>query len=152
MTLETLIERAEVVTIGIDGGGLDDLLGFSAVGRDADTGEWLAVHHAWAHRGVLERRKSEASKLHDFARDGHLTIVENIGDDVRELAEMVAMVEDYGLLDKVGLDPAGIGAILDALLGNGRSARQDHRYFAGLAAGRGRSTVQRMAAPRYPRP
>ncbi|MCG9014843.1 terminase large subunit, partial [Laribacter hongkongensis] len=119
LTLETLIERAEVVTIGIDGGGLDDLLGFSAVGRDADTGEWLAVHHAWAHRSVLERRKSEASKLHDFARDGHLTIVENIGDDVRELAEMVAMVEDYGLLDKVGLDPAGIGAILDALLAAG---------------------------------
>ena len=119
MTLETLIERAEVVTIGVDGGGLDDLLGFSAVGRDADTGEWLAVHHAWAHRSVLERRKSEASKLHDFARDGHLTIVENIGDDVRELAEMVAMVEDYGLLDKVGLDPAGIGAILDALLATG---------------------------------
>ena len=119
LTLETLIERAEVVTIGIDGGGLDDLLGFSAVGRDADTGEWLAVHHAWAHRSVLERRKSEASKLHDFARDGHLTIVENIGDDVRELAEMVAMVEDYGLLDKVGLDPAGIGAILDALLATG---------------------------------
>jgi phage terminase large subunit-like protein len=119
LTLETLIERAEVVTIGVDGGGLDDLLGFSAVGRDADTGEWLAVHHAWAHRSVLERRKSEASKLHDFARDGHLTIVENIGDDVRELAEMVAMVEDYGLLDKVGLDPAGIGAILDALLATG---------------------------------
>ncbi|MBE5528106.1 terminase [Laribacter hongkongensis] len=119
LTLEALIERAEVVTIGIDGGGLDDLLGFSAVGRDADTGEWLAVHHAWAHRSVLERRKSEASKLHDFARDGHLTIVENIGDDVRELAEMVAMVEDYGLLDKVGLDPAGIGAILDALLAAG---------------------------------
>ncbi|MCG9074297.1 terminase large subunit [Laribacter hongkongensis] len=119
LTLETLIERAEVVTIGVDGGGLDDLLGFSAVGRDADTGEWLAVHHAWAHRSVLERRKSEASKLHDFARDGHLTIVENIGDDVRELADMVAMVEDYGLLDKVGLDPAGIGAILDALLAAG---------------------------------
>lgn len=119
LTLDELIERAEVVTIGIDGGGLDDLLGFSAVGRDADTGEWLAVHHAWAHRSVLERRKSEASKLHDFARDGHLTIVENIGDDVRELAEMVAMVEDYGLLDKVGLDPAGIGAILDALLAAG---------------------------------
>lgn len=119
LTLETLIERAEVVTIGVDGGGLDDLLGFSAVGRDSDTGEWLAVHHAWAHRSVLERRKSEASKLHDFARDGHLTIVETIGDDVRELAEMVAMVEDYGLLDKVGLDPAGIGAILDALLAAG---------------------------------
>lgn len=119
MTLETLIERAEVVTIGIDGGGLDDLLGFAAVGRDSDTGEWLAVHHAWAHRSVLERRKSEASKLHDFARDGHLTIVETIGDDVRELADKVAMVEGYGLLDKVGLDPAGIGAILDALLAAG---------------------------------
>ena len=31
------------------------------------------------------------------------------------MAQLVAKVEQAGLLDKVGLDPAGVGAILDAL-------------------------------------
>jgi phage terminase large subunit-like protein len=72
--------------------------------------------HAWAHPSVLIRRKSEAARFHDFARDGHLTLVKTIGDDVTEVAQLVARVEMAGLLDKVGVDPAGVGAILDALV------------------------------------
>lgn len=114
-SLEDLIERCEVIDIGIDGGGLDDLLGFAAVGRERDTRRWLAWTHAWAHPSVLERRKAEAPRIRDFAQDGHLTLVERIGDDVDQIAELVAQVEEAGLLDQVGLDPVGIGAILDAL-------------------------------------
>ncbi len=116
LTFEYLLERSEVIDVGIDGGGLDDLLGFSAIGRDRDTRQWLLWTHAWAHPSVLERRKSEASRFHDFAREGHLTLVKTIGDDVSEVAELVSRIEVSGLLDKVGVDPAGIGAILDALI------------------------------------
>jgi phage terminase large subunit-like protein len=115
LTLEALLERAEVVDVGIDGGGLDDLLGASAVGRDKTTGEWLSWSHAWAHPSVLERRKSEAQRFRDFAKDGDLTLVDKIGDDVAELAAIVARIHEIGLLDKVGVDPAGIGGVLDAL-------------------------------------
>lgn len=114
-TLDELIARCEVIDVGIDGGGLDDLLGLAVVGRDAKTREWLAWTHAWAHKIVLERRKSEAERFRDFARDGDLTIVENIGEDVEELASIVSHIDVSGKLDKIGLDPAGIGAILDAL-------------------------------------
>jgi phage terminase large subunit-like protein len=116
LTLDTLLARCEVVDVGIDGGGLDDLLGLAVVGRDATTRNWLAWTHAWAHPSVLERRKSEAPRFRDFERDGNLTLVKVIGEDVDQVAEIVARCEASGLLDKVGCDPAGLGGILDALV------------------------------------
>ena len=116
LSLASLLQRSEVVVAGVDGGGLDDLLGLSIMGREVGTRNWLHWAHAWAHPSVLERRKSEAPRLYDLAKAGDLTIVERIGDDVIQLAEYVAQANNLGLLDKVGLDPAGIGAVLDALL------------------------------------
>ena len=115
LTLDQLLERSEVVDVGIDGGGLDDLLGLAVVGRDKVTRDWLLWTHAWAHPSVLERRKSEAARFRDFAKDGDLTLVSHIGDDVAEVAEIVARCEESGRLDKVGADPAGLGGILEAL-------------------------------------
>ncbi|MDF7792918.1 terminase large subunit [Pseudomonas syringae] len=119
LTLDDLIERCEVIDIGIDGGGLDDLLGFAAIGRDKHTRQWLLWTHAWAHPSVLERRKGEAPRLHDFAKECHLTMVQVIGDDLEEVADLAARVEKAGLLDQVGVDPAGIGGVLDALVAAG---------------------------------
>lgn len=119
VTLQELLERSEVVTVGIDGGGLDDLLGLTLCGRCESTGRWLTWSRAWAHEIVLERRKEIAPRLHDFARDGDLVLVKRIGDDVEELAAIVAEVEEHGLLDKVGIDPAGVGGVLEALAAAG---------------------------------
>ena len=116
LTMEQLIERSEVIDVGIDGGGLDDLLGFAVIGRDKETREWLLWTHAWAHPSVLERRKSEAARFHDFAKDGDLTLVKSIGDDVLDVADLVARIEASGKLDKVGVDPHGLGGILDAMV------------------------------------
>lgn len=113
--LPALIERSEVIEVGIDGGGLDDLLGLNVLGRDAKTQEWLSWSYAWAHPSVLERRKSEAPRFQDFAAAGDLRLVQKTGDDVAQLAGIVADIENAGLLDKVGVDPAGIGSVLDAL-------------------------------------
>lgn len=117
--LDEVIRRSEVLTIGIDGGGLDDLLGLAVIGRDAETRDWLVWTKAWAHPSVLERRKSEAARLRDFERDGDLAIVGIIGDDIDGVAEIVGAVESSGKLDKVGVDPVGIGSVVDALLAIG---------------------------------
>lgn len=115
LTLDELLDRSEVVDVGIDGGGLDDLLGLAVVGRDKETREWLTWCHGWAHPSVLERRKDIAPRLHDFARDGDLTLVQHIGEDVADVASICALIEARGLLDKIGCDPAGLGGIVDAL-------------------------------------
>src|SRR6185369_1217273 len=122
LTLDEVLARSEVVTGGIDGGGLDDLLGLDVVGRERGRGNWLTWSHAWAHKSVLERRKAEASRFRDFEAAGELTIVEKMGDDIADLAGIVAKVHASGLMDsekdepRIGVDPYGIGAILTAIV------------------------------------
>jgi phage terminase large subunit-like protein len=53
--------------------------------------------------------------LLDFQQQGDLTLVHEMGKDVEQVAEYVYRVEEANLLYQVGLDPAGIGALLDAL-------------------------------------
>ena len=114
-TLEELIERCEVLTMGIDGGGLDDLLGAAVTGREAGTHRWLAWCKAWAHPSVLERRKSEAARFRDFARDGDLVLVQQIGDDVTEVANIAERLLLSEKMDRIGVDPHGLGGIIEAL-------------------------------------
>jgi phage terminase large subunit-like protein len=141
ITLDSLLERCEVAVVGIDGGGLDDLLGLGVLGRTRDAvtyfqpahkdeagnlvpgqsvtkKRWLFWGHAWAHKIVLERRKEIAPRLLDFAKDGDLTLVNNPGDDVQEVADIICKVRDTGLLPaekSIGVDAAGIGDIVDEL-------------------------------------
>jgi phage terminase large subunit-like protein len=117
--LDELISRSEVIDVGIDGGGLDDLLGLAVLGRCKTTRKWLHWGKAWAHPSVIERRKNEASRFRDFQKQGDLVFVETIGDDVQEVAEIIYKVEESGLLDKIGVDPHGLGGILDALINAG---------------------------------
>jgi phage terminase large subunit-like protein len=118
LTLEALIERCEVIVFGIDGGGLDDLLGLCAIGRERGTRRWLSWNKAWAHEIVLQRRKEIAPRLKDFEQAGDLVLVKNPGDDVQEVAELVCRVRDAGLLPEknaIGVDASGIADIVDAL-------------------------------------
>lgn len=118
LSLETLLERCEVATVGIDGGGLDDLFGLAVLGRERVTRKWLLWNRAWAHDDVLERRKDIAPRLKDFEAAGDLVICSNPMDPYVEAADIVAQVRDAGLLpdaDAVGLDPAGVTTMVDEL-------------------------------------
>ena len=117
--LQGLIARSEVIDVGVDGGGLDDLLGLAVVGRCKETRKWLHWGKAWAHPSVIERRKNEAKRFRDFEKDGDLVFVEHIGDDIKEVADIIYEIEDSGLLDKIGVDPHGLGGILDAMINAG---------------------------------
>jgi phage terminase large subunit-like protein len=115
LTLDELLKRCEVVTIGCDGGGLDDLFGLAVIGREIGTGHWLSWSKCWANTKALERRKSEEAKLRDFEREGDLGISDRVGDDFDEAVEIIAACYDAGKLSQVGLDAAGVAAFVDAI-------------------------------------
>jgi phage terminase large subunit-like protein len=116
VTFEALRDMCEVIDVGIDGGGLDDLLGLSLIGRVAGSDKWVSWSRAWAHPSALQRNLAEKSKMEDFAQQGDLVLVKRIGDDVTELCDLVEQVYEWGLLDQIGVDPVGIGAIFDELV------------------------------------
>lgn len=115
LTYDSLMERSEVVVVGIDGGGLDDLYGLSLIGRDKQTKHWLSWSHAWAHESVLQRRKSIATVLLDFEQDGDLTIVNDSLNDISQIIEIIEDVKVRGLLACVAVDPAGLGELIENL-------------------------------------
>lgn len=115
--LDQIIEQSEVITMGIDGGGLDDLLGFAVLGRlKKDPRIWWLWNHAWANKTALERRKENIPKYQDFQTEQSLTVVDQVGDDIDQLAAIAKKVYDSGKLNKIGLDPLGLGGLLDGLL------------------------------------
>lgn len=119
-SLDELIRRSEVATVGIDGGGLDDLLGVAVLGRDRKSKDWLHWGHAWAHPDALKARPEIAPRLMDFAAQGDLTICDDGTQDLREVADVCEKLLLAGLLPKeyaIGLDPWAIGPLVDEMAG-----------------------------------
>lgn len=143
LTLDAIIERSEVITVGIDGGGLDDLLGVAVIGREKGTKRWLGWAHALISDIGIERRKANIENYDQFETDGNLTkftyrpLVEGQEDlnaeNIRYVVDLVRRIHDLGLLAQVGVDAAGIGAIVDALADIG--VTQDAEKLDGVRQG-----------------
>lgn len=119
LTLEALLDRCEVVVVGLDGGGRDDLFGLGVAGRERETRRWLTWAHAWALRMVLDRRKDIASQLIGFEADGDLTFVDTGQELVDDVAQLTARIHQSGLTPaagSIGSDAWGMGPLLDALV------------------------------------
>ena len=115
LTLDALLERSEVVVIGIDGGGLDDLLGLAVLGRDRRPGTGCCgrgrgrIARCWS--GARARPRSCATSKPPANCGSSPTWV----DDIAEIAALAERIDESGKLGSVGLDPFGVGAIVDAL-------------------------------------
>lgn len=128
LTLDSLLDRSEVAVVGVDGGGLDDLLGLTVVGRERGTRKRLVWSHAWAHKIVLDRRREIEPKLRDLEKAGDLTIVDLPGSDVQEVADIIVRVRERGLLPElhgIGVDAVGIDAIVEELTSPERKFSKD---------------------------
>ena len=152
--LEVLLDRCEVVTVGIDGGGLDDLLGLAVIGRERDPvsitvtvqgveqtkqiKRWLGWFRAWAHNDVWEQRKEIITELERFRELGELTLCEYETQDIEEVADVVERVFAAGLLPEkygVGLDPQGVSALVDELSSRGIETDENDGPVTGVSQG-----------------
>lgn len=133
LTLEAVLERSEAVVVGIDGGGLDDLLGIAVLGRAKDDKGWCAWTHALISPEGLERRKANGPFYEKFQADGDLTVVEELPDDISFVTDIVQKVKDSKKLAGVGVDAIGIGGIVDALAKIG--VTQENKLLAGVRQG-----------------
>lgn len=149
LTLEEILKRCEICTVGIDGGGLDDILGVAVVGREKGTNRWLVWAHGLISTIGVWRRKANAPEYIAFKKAGELTVFRfghideqeidedpaladlfadvppanddpnALPHDIQFVVDLVARIRDAGLLAEVGVDAAGIGSIVDALAGIG---------------------------------
>lgn len=120
MDLESVLQTSEVCVVGVDGGGLDDLLGFAVLGRHRDTKVWQHWGKAWADRDVLKLRKKIAPELEALVKEEQLGLVDNIEDEaIPEIVEICERIRSRGLFPEengIGMDPEGVGSIIDSLV------------------------------------
>jgi phage terminase large subunit-like protein len=165
LTLEQILDRCELVTVGLDGGGLDDLLGLAVIGRERGTKRWLAWGRGLISTIGVGRRKGNAVDYLEFKQAGELTVfrfdlditdlsegdddlraltddalpaektAEGWTPDVAEIVGIIRDIRDRGLLAKVGVDAMGIGTIVDALASIGIT--QDDELLYGVRQGIG---------------
>lgn len=138
LTLEALLERCDVATIGIDGGGLDDLLGLAVIGREKGTRRWLLWSKAWAHPIVLKRRKEIAEQLRDFEKAGDLVFCQKPTQDLEEVVSICCKVRDAGLLPEkegIGVDKLGLPALVDELITAGFNTDANGGTITGIGQG-----------------
>lgn len=162
-TLDDLLDRSEVCTVGIDGGGLDDLLGLVIMGRCRRSKRWMVWARAWIYPSVLKLRQEIAPRLLDFIAQGDLVLCEeddqepdadiavvdadddDVDDaamvmadqDLREVADLIELVDSRGLLPEeyaVGVDPAGITALVDEVMGR-KAFKERERLMVPISQG-----------------
>jgi len=133
LTLDSLLRRCEAVVVGIDGGGFDDLLALSVLGRERGAEDrWLLWSHAFCKPILLRRFPQIADTLLAAKHAGELTISRKnkSSDDIDKIVAIVEKIMQRGLLpmkSAVGLDPMGVSSICDALQ---RAGVREGRYVA----------------------
>lgn len=127
ITLYSLFDRCEVIVVGVDGGGLDDMFGLTAMGRErpcsadseGQTQRYLSWSKAWIHPEALAQRKQNIEKYRQFEREGDLVICEYPWQDAQEAAGICFEIKREGLFPEkhaIGVDAVGISDFTDELL------------------------------------
>lgn len=122
LTFEEMLTCCDVMVVGGDVGGADDLFGLAVIGRHKESRIWLSWFWGWCVELVLMRRKEIAPKLEELRDAKDLHITKTAEEHVIEAAKICARIRDAGLFPEkfgIGLDPHGVAALIDALEADG---------------------------------
>lgn len=128
LTFDEMLKVCDVMVVGGDAGGADDLFGLAVIGRHAETRVWYAWFWGWCVELVLKRRKEIAPKLEELRETGDLKITKTAAQHVEDAADICDRIRAAGLLPEkfgIGLDPHGVAALLDALEERGFNVEKD---------------------------
>lgn len=135
LTLDAIIERSDVCTVGLDGGGADDLFGLCVLGREQGTRKWLHWAHAWCLDKVLQNRKEIAPRLIDLENCGNLSIVEASHQATGDVVDVIERIDKAGLLPQknaIGADVVGVTGVTDELERRGYDVSQEAGFIVGI--------------------
>ena len=124
--LDALLDRCEAVAVGVDGGGMDDMLGLAVLGREVGTGKWLAWARGYIHPMAMERRLKDSSRYHDFVQEGSLGLIEELPEDTQAVVSVVEHIHARGLLAGIGVDQIGIDSLVGDLAAAGFTSEDGH--------------------------
>lgn len=125
--LDALLRRCENVVIGIDGGGMYDLLSLYVIGREAARGRWLGWGHSWAHVGLKDTYPTIWERIKGFVNDGEVSLVDYASVlspdhprsiNLHQMALLCSYIHSSGLFlpkGSVGIDEMKMGLLADAL-------------------------------------
>lgn len=129
ITLDELIERSNLLAVGIDAGGLDDLLALAVIGREKDTRRWLHWQRSWVDTAVFDRRPMLKERFDRYEAEGSLVYMDEAEPDKgrRELSELVRSLQDTGKLppkQTIGMDRIGDKLLPDTMVDNGITTKR----------------------------
>lgn len=108
---DSSVERGDVITVGIDGGGLKDWFGFAVCCRIK--GEWHYFTKSLIMRKAFENNKENQAIMQDFIKQSDLLMFDDMNDLYQKIADFIKPLKNK--IHAIGFDPSGSGILSDFL-------------------------------------
>lgn len=117
ITFESLIRDATQFFVGVDAGGMNDATALLIIGQMPDGAYQVWAHQWFCQQGYLEH--CEHNEYDQWITEGELSVVDEPGDDLKEVFDMIWRLYATARLAAVGVDPYGLHELAKQLEARG---------------------------------
>jgi phage terminase large subunit-like protein len=105
ITIESIIENCDFVSVSVDGGGYDDILSIGVIGVKGDT--WYATTKNFIFPIAMDRRLTLISLFQDFMKNGDLELLQD-HQGLDPIIELIEYIYNQVSNCYIGMDPSGL--------------------------------------------